>query len=436
MVDDRDSRSDAQIRIGTILRGKYRIDGVIGVGGMATVYAATHRNRAELAIKILHSDLASEPGVRKRFLLEACSANSVKHPGVVKVVDDDVAEDGSAFLVMDRLKGSTTEELRARRGGKLGLHAAVAVADQLLEVLTAAHAEGIVHRDVKPANLFITGDGDVKVLDFGIARSREALPNDLCLTGAATIMGTPTYMAPEQALPGMTEIDERTDLWAAGATLFTLISGHTVHEGETTGEIVFKAATEPGRSLASVAPATPRAIAEVVDCALAFEKSARWASAHEMRSALRAAYRLHFGRAPSRTSLEALRDPPASGVDSEDTLFAPSLPGRIRCVGRVRGVSIGPAPSHGDMRPSRTSIPVAADVRPTLLTRRLRARPAWVLGTVTALGVIVCAARWWAGFSGAPDSPVVAPASAPSPPDPVADSRLPTADATPPLPAP
>jgi serine/threonine-protein kinase len=329
MVDDRDALADAQVRIGTILCGKYRLDAVIGVGGMATVYAATHRNRAELAIKILHHDLASEPGVRTRFLLEACSANSVKHQGVVKVVDDDVAEDGSAFLVMDRLKGSTAEELRERRGGKLGLHAAVAIVDQLLEVLAAAHAEGIVHRDVKPANLFVTTHGEVKVLDFGIARTREALPNDLCVTGAATIMGTPTYMAPEQALPGMTEIDERTDLWAAGATLFALVSGHTVHEGETAGDVVFKAATEPGRSLASVAPATPCAIAEVVDCALSFEKSARWGSADEMRTALRAAYRLHFGRAPSRTSLAVLRDPAASEVDSADTLVAPRFPGWI-----------------------------------------------------------------------------------------------------------
>ena len=338
-----------------------------------------------------------------------------------------------AFLVMDRLKGSTAEELRERRGGKIGVHAAVAVVDQLLDVLAAAHAEGIVHRDVKPANVFITTEGDVKVLDFGIARTRDALASGLFLTGAAMIMGTPTYMAPEQALPGMTEIDVRTDLWAVGATLFALLSGHTVHEGEAPGEVLVKAATEAGRSLATVAPATPCAIAEVVDCALAFDKSARWTSAHDMRAALLAAYRLHFGRAPSRTSLAVLVDPPTSGVDSEDTLPAPRLSG-IKRLAPVRKTSIAPAPSHGDMLPSRTSIPVAADVRPAILGRPLRARPAWVLGAVTALGVIVCAAQWWARSPGASETPVLAPAALPPAVD-AADSRIPTADATAALPA-
>ena len=153
------------------------------------------------------------------------------------------------FLVMERLRGIGVEELRERAGGTVGLTAAVGIVEQLLDVLAAAHAQGIVHRDVKPGNLFVTGEGEVKVLDFGIARIRAVVANDLSLTGAATIMGTPTFMAPEQALPGMAEIDERTDVWAAGATLFALLSGHTVHEGATLGEVLFKASMEPCRSL-------------------------------------------------------------------------------------------------------------------------------------------------------------------------------------------
>src|SRR5579863_389558 len=168
-------RLRASARLGTVLKEKYRLDRVLGIGGMATVYAATHRNQAELAVKMLHPELSLRADLRKRFLREGYVGNSVKHPGAVLVVDDDTTEDGTAFLVMELLRGMSVEELALRTDGPLSVPVVVSVALQLLDVLAAAHANAIVHRDLKPANLFIEQDGTLKVLDFGIARLREAV---------------------------------------------------------------------------------------------------------------------------------------------------------------------------------------------------------------------------------------------------------------------
>src|SRR5580704_6304980 len=161
-------------RVGTVLRGKYRLDRVIGAGGMAVVYKATHRNHAEFAVKMLHPELSIREDIRSRFLREGYTANAVKHAGAVRVVDDDVAEDGAAFLVMELLDGISAEDLWFECERRIPLRAVIAIAHQLLDVLASAHDKSIVHRDIKPANLFVTRLGDVKVLDFGIARLRDS----------------------------------------------------------------------------------------------------------------------------------------------------------------------------------------------------------------------------------------------------------------------
>ena len=251
--------------------------------------------------------------------------------------------------------------------------------DELLDVLAAAHAQGVIHRDVKPANVFVTTDGEVKVLDFGIARIRETLMNDLSLTGGA-ILGTPAYMAPEQALPGVTEIDERTDVWGTGATLFTLLSGENVHDGDSTMALLRKAASERGRSLAEVAPRVPRAIVEVVDCALAFENERRWATAREMQTALRAAYRLHFRRSPSETNLAALLDAPPSSETPTRKRVVPGTVQTSRGGGHARQEPPSPAPGGKETRSSRTSIPIAVDRTSTRPSLRVRSRSVWAAG--------------------------------------------------------
>ncbi len=143
--DDRTERAKA--RVGTFLKGKWHINEVLGIGGMATVYAGTHKNQKRVAIKMLHPELSHDPTVRERFLREGYAANTVRHRGVVEVLDEDVTEDGLAFLVMELLEGETLEQRRVRKGGRLDVEDVLAFTDQLLDVLAAAHEKGIVHRD-------------------------------------------------------------------------------------------------------------------------------------------------------------------------------------------------------------------------------------------------------------------------------------------------
>jgi serine/threonine-protein kinase len=314
----------ARSRLGLVLRDKYRLDSILGVGGMAVVYKATHRNQAEFAIKMLHTELSVRESLRKRFLREGYAANSVKHPGVVAIVDDDVSEDGAAFLVMELLHGAPVDTLMTQSGGRLTVPVACAILDQLLDVLSAAHEKGIVHRDVKPANLFLTTDGVLKVLDFGIARVRDAMTTGESTTGTGVLLGTPAYMAPEQARGKSTEIDARTDLWAAAATFFTLVSGRVVHAGDNAAQLLISAATAVAPSVTTVID-VPDALARVIDRALSYQPSERFSSAAEMRDALRAATSASFGAPPSRSLLavDALDAVSARGI-SAPTISAPN----------------------------------------------------------------------------------------------------------------
>jgi eukaryotic-like serine/threonine-protein kinase len=291
----------ARGRVGQTLRGKWRLDVLLGVGGMAAVYAATHRNGGRMAVKILHPELSTSAEVRSRFTREGHAANAVGHEGAVKVVDDDVAEDGSLYLVTELLDGETLEDRRLRSDGRLAEDEVLSVADQLLDVLAAAHAKGIVHRDLKPENVFLTRAGQVKVLDFGIARLRELSTTSSTATQTGSAMGTPAYMSPEQARGLWDGVDARSDLWAVGATMFTLLSGRLVHEGRTPNETLLGAMTQPAPSLASLVPSVGAAVAHLVDRALAYEKAKRWPSATRMQEAVRHAYHDRNGK-PITTS--------------------------------------------------------------------------------------------------------------------------------------
>jgi len=276
-------------RLGTVLKGKWRLDAVIGIGGMASVYAATHRNHARAAIKLLHPEIARDAEVTARFLREGYVANRVGHPGAVTVLDDDVSEDHAPFLVMELLNGQTLDALLVRAPNGIAVHELLPVLDQLLDVLACAHDKGIVHRDLKPENLFLTTEGRLKVLDFGIARLRELSTSSPSSTQAGSVLGTPAFMAPEQALGRWPEVDGRTDIWAVGATAFTLLTGRFVHEASTLQEQLVLSATQPARRLRSVNAQVPEDVANVIDCALAFEREQRFENARAMRHALRIA---------------------------------------------------------------------------------------------------------------------------------------------------
>src|SRR5262245_41452250 len=165
-----DPRAAALTRVGETLHQKWRIDRLIEIGGMAAVYQATHRNGKKVAIKMLHPSLAAHADVRERFLREGYVANQVEHPGAVSILDDDITPEGLPFLVMELLEGESLDAWMSRVGEILPVGDVLAVADQVLDVLAAFHARNVIHRDIKPGNLFVTRAGIVKVLDFGLAR--------------------------------------------------------------------------------------------------------------------------------------------------------------------------------------------------------------------------------------------------------------------------
>lgn len=277
----------AKARIGSVLRGKWRIDRLLGVGGMAAVYEGTHRNGKRGAIKMLHLEFSTDTDTRTRFLREGYVANTVNHPGAVSVFDDDVAEDGSVFIVMEMLVGKTLEELAQSRPTKrLGPLELFRLTDKLLDVLAAAHENGVIHRDVKPDNIFVTNEGNVKILDFGIARMRDVQASaKMTKTGSA--MGTPAFMPPEQALGEWDRVDRRTDLWAVGATMYTMLTGRYVHEGASLNQLLLKAMTHAAPPLRSVLPNVPSAIAEPIDKVLAMDPKDRFFDARAMQTAIR-----------------------------------------------------------------------------------------------------------------------------------------------------
>jgi serine/threonine-protein kinase len=382
-------KAQAGARIGQQLRGKYRLDAVLGVGGMASVFAATHRNKKRFAVKILHPELSTRTDIRQRFLREGYAANSVRHPGAVAILDDDVAEDGAAFLVMELLDGVSAEALCEGIGGTLPVPAVLTLAHELLGTLAAAHASSIVHRDIKPANLFVLRDGAVKVLDFGIARVMED-DGGSSATSTGTMLGTPAFMAPEQANGAASQVDARTDIWGAGATMFTLLSGQFVHMGETPRQVAVRAATQPARSLSAAVPDVPAPVVTLVDRALSFEKADRWESAQAMRDALASACESVSGKPVTRSPLAALVEEhilrsgtlkalaPTEMDAGSDTALAPTVsadrssasghPSALaRTVTPPGGATTGaqvsePRPPVGRLRRSRASlgVPVAA----------------------------------------------------------------------------
>jgi serine/threonine-protein kinase len=270
-----------------VLSGRWRIDRLIDTGGMAQVYAATHRNGRPVAVKVLRPELAVLPELVERFLREGYVANKVQHPGAVAVLDDDIAPDGAPFLVMELLTGRTLRQ-RLSASGPLPIGDALAVVEAVLSVLASAHARGIVHRDIKPENLFETSDGTIKVLDFGIARLRERFASGPD-TQSGSAMGTLGYMAPEQARGESGEIDGRADIWAVGATLYTLLTDRVLHEAPTVNAGLLLAMTVPVAPMHELAPELPVAVQAVLDRALAFDKKQRFDDCDAMAAAIRSA---------------------------------------------------------------------------------------------------------------------------------------------------
>jgi len=310
---------------GDLVGNKYRIGRLIGDGGMGAVYEARHEVLgAPVALKFLHGELARRPGLASRFLQEAKVSASIQSPHVTRVTDVDTTADGSPYMVMELLNGEALQQLLDRRR-KLPIEQAVDFALQIGSGLEAAHALGVVHRDLKPDNVFITpapGGPLLKLLDFGIAKLRESSEYKKGLTRPGAIMGTPEYMAPEQ-LYAADRVDHRADLYSLGAILYEMLTGERPANGDDAQQIIGQVIAGKVKPIREHDPALPEGLAQVVHRALEPDKSRRFASAAEMRQALAPfagqlgyAARLAAGAMVSERPEQARSAAPALTVDS------------------------------------------------------------------------------------------------------------------------
>jgi len=281
----------ARERVGQTVGGKWTLESLIGVGGVAAVYAARHKNGNRVAIKILHERFHREKTIRQRFLREARIANQVDHPSVVRFQDDGLTDDDAPFLVTELLSGKNLEDARQAEGGTLPLEEVKRIGALVLSVLEIAHAAGVVHRDLKPANLFRKDDGTLYVLDFGLARALEDSDdsggsNASALTSADSLLGTVGFMAPEQAQGRWDLVGPQTDLFAVGATLLKLATGLDIHDSQTAQGRLVLAATKPVQKVRERAPQVPQDFADALDKSLAFSQKDRFSSARIFRHAV------------------------------------------------------------------------------------------------------------------------------------------------------
>jgi eukaryotic-like serine/threonine-protein kinase len=276
---------------GTVLGGKYRIERLLGEGGMGAVARAQHLlTRAPCALKFMNPEYMNLPGAVERFLKEGQAAARIRSDHVVQIYDVDKLPDGAPYIAMECLDGADLDSIIEHQGsGGLPVARAVHFTIQILRALQAAHGVGIVHRDVKPGNCFVVAkDGEVdfvKLLDFGI--SKVSQPGQASLTQTNSALGTPLYMSPEQA-SAPKEVDTRSDLYSAGVILFELLTGATpfaAESGELT-ELLFKIFTAEVPSPRVRNPNVPEALAAVVLHALARKPDSRYQSALEFVDAL------------------------------------------------------------------------------------------------------------------------------------------------------
>ncbi|MGZ3455961.1 MAG: serine/threonine-protein kinase [Polyangiales bacterium] len=272
-----EERESAFARIGSTIDDAYRLEMLIGVGGMASVYAATTNDGERVAIKIARRYITESPRACERFLAERELAGRVKHPAGVPIFAAGYTDDGAPFLAMELLEGESLAS-RWRRTPRFSIFKALVIAERLLDFIAACHAVGVVHRDLKPENVFLTHPGEVRVIDFGIA-----VAQDLRDGTRGRAVGTVAFMPPEQARGECEIVDGRADLFAIGAILWSLLSGHRLRAGRGALEI---AARDPARSLVLVAPDVPPQLARLVDRALASDPEERWEDAAEMQAEL------------------------------------------------------------------------------------------------------------------------------------------------------
>lgn len=376
---------------GELVAKRYRLERPLGSGGMGAVWAATHTvTYKAVALKFLHKKNDDE-AARKRVVREARAASAVKHPNVVAVHDVIEDEGGTPVLVMDLLEGESLADKLAREH-TLSPKEAIEIIRPLLSALGAAHAIGVVHRDLKPDNVFLVGKSalDVRILDFGVAKlsgkdlaTKET--NRLTETGA--MIGTPHYMAPEQAF-GEADVDARADLWAVGAVLYEMISGKTPADGDNLGQILKVLASGKIVSLGERAPDAPRELVAIVDDLLRIEKTERPSSAEAV----------------------------LARVDALGTLSAERIAARGSDEPKRATLSVTPKPAARDTSPPKRTSPFA-----------------WAAGAVAVLlvggGGLLTVSTFGRSPKPPPATPIAAAEPQPAPAPPPAASVVPAKDA-------
>ncbi|MEZ5171437.1 MAG: protein kinase [Acidimicrobiia bacterium] len=277
-----------KVSVGTVLNNRYRLTRELAGGGMGTVFTAEDTLLSRpVAVKVLHADLARDPGIRERFHHEALAAARLSHPGIVATYDTG-DDDGVAYIVMELADGQTLRGAIDARG-MMPPGVAADVAAQVADALEDAHRHGVIHRDVKPGNILVRADGRVQVVDFGIAKATGSA--DLTRTGM--VIGTARYLAPEQAQGHGT--DARTDVYALGLVLYEMLTGQVPFTRDTDMATAAARLTNYPRPVQELRPEVPAPLAAVVLRALAREPSARYQSAGQFAAALRDAA---AGRSP------------------------------------------------------------------------------------------------------------------------------------------
>jgi serine/threonine-protein kinase len=340
----------------TLIDGKYRIVRSLGEGGMGVVFIAEHTFlKKNVALKFLRPELARQPEVAARFEQEARATSLIDHENVVRVMDFGRTPAGELYLVMELLEGhSLSVDLQA--SGALGPERALPVAKQVLAGLAAAHQKGVVHRDLKPDNILVVSREDggelCKIVDFGIAKLQHE--TSLHLTATGTVMGTPLYMAPEQAR-GEASLDHRVDVYSLGVMLYEMLAGSPPFEGQTYNTVIFEILTGAPPHLSKRAPHLPAMLCDAVMKAMALRRDDRYGSAREFREGLEACE----GKGAKPPLPRVPRGPWDAGA---------ALPATLELVG-LDGAPDAPGADLLGPPPALTVAPLAASVEPTPVPR-------------------------------------------------------------------
>ncbi len=295
--------ADSPVVEGQILAGKYRVERVLGSGGMGFVVAAWHLELEQrVAMKFLHPLALERADTAERFRREARSAAKIRSEHVARVIDVGIMEGGVPYMVMEYLEGHDISDEMAKVG-MLPIEDAIDFVLQAIEALAEAHAAGIVHRDLKPANLFIATRADgsriVKVLDFGISKSLlGASVAELSLTRTSVLIGSPLYMSPEQ-MRSAKDVDTRTDIWSLGVILYEMITGQPPYTGDSIPALCASLLSDTPTAMRSLRAEVPAELEEIINRCLAKDRNERFATVSELARAL-----AQFGSASSQLHVD------------------------------------------------------------------------------------------------------------------------------------